>query len=215
MVTKVTLMPDTQCDFLPGQYLSVVMGEQDKRPFSIANAPRDDGSIELHIGAEPQNQYASEVLTKMKQDGSIQAQIGLGDAYLRATNKPIVLLAGGTGFSYTHAILECLVQQNFAQPYFLYWGTRHLEDMYAYERLSEFSRNTPHFQFVPVIEHAESSWQGKTGWVHHAVLEDFADLSAYRVYLAGRFEMAATARDDFCKQGLSIDNLYGDAYAFI
>ena len=69
--------------------------------------------------------------------------------------------------------------------------------------------------FIPVIELPEKEWVGKTGWVHQAVLADLQNLSTYQVYVAGRFEMAKVVRDDFIKQGLPIDCLFGDAYAYI
>ena len=46
-------------------------------------------------------------------------------------------------------------------------------------------------------------------------MTDHPDLSDKQVYIAGRFEMAKVARDDFAECGLSTDKLFGDAYAFI
>lgn len=217
VVSQVTLQPQQYAGFLPGQYLSVVMGEDDKRPFSIANPPRQNGSIELHIGAEPGNEYAGAVLQKMREQGDVQAQIGLGDAYVRdQAQMPIILLAGGTGFSYCYAILQHLINQDYQQSFTLYWGTRTLQDMYACNALQQLAASHTNFSFVPVIENHQSDWQGKSGWVHKAVMHDFTDLSGYQVYVAGRFEMAKVVRDDFAQhRGLKRENLYGDAYAFI
>jgi aquacobalamin reductase/NAD(P)H-flavin reductase len=36
-----------------------------------------------------------------------------------------------------------------------------------------------------------------------------------QVYVAGRFEMAKTVREDFTVRGLKVENLFGDAFAFI
>lgn len=216
VVSRISLAPESPVEFYPGQYLQVVMGDTDKRPFSIANAPREDGSIELHIGAEPGNQYAGQVLEKMRIDGKVDIEGGLGEAFLKKIcQHPIILVAGGTGFSYTLSILQQLLAAPLTAPVYLYWGTRHLEDMYAYDDLKQLAEKHPEFNFEPVIEIPESDWQGKTGWVHQAVLKDFADLSDYKVFVAGRFEMAKVVRTDFCAQGLLAKNLYGDAYAFI
>ncbi|GAL13453.1 NAD(P)H-flavin reductase [Vibrio astriarenae] len=62
------LHPDTPVLFKAGQYLTVVMGEKDKRPFSIASSPcRHEGELELHIGAAEHNAYAIEVVEAMQQ----------------------------------------------------------------------------------------------------------------------------------------------------
>lgn len=215
-IVRVMLQPADKLEFIAGQYLQVIMGESDKRAFSIANAPRADGRVELHIGADPANQYAAQVVDNMRDLGEIYIEGGLGKAYVRETDvKPTILLAGGTGFSYTLAILQQLLNKPLQEPLFLYWGTRTLNDMYAYETLTQLANEHSKFTFVPVIEHPENSWQGKTGWVHKAVLADFVSLESYQVYVAGRFEMAGVAREDFHQQGLHLANLYGDAFEFI
>ena len=215
-VSRVTLIPSQTVNFIPGQYLRVILAENDKRPFSIANAPREDGRLELHIGAESGNNYAVEVLQRMHDNGKISIDGGHGKAFLhREKLKPIVLVAGGTGYSYTSAILQHLLASPLKEPVFLYWGVRDLGDLYAYQELCELDERFNRFRFVPVVENPATSWQGKTGWVHKAVLADFVSLEPYQVYIAGPFEMAGVAREEFHQQGLLLDNLYGDAYEFI
>lgn len=215
-VSKVTLMPREKLDFLPGQYLQVVMGEGDKRPFSIANAPNDSGQVELHIGAAEQNPYAMEVIERMRSESEITIDAPHGKAYFHEQlDKPIILVAGGTGYSYTRSILQKILSKPLVQPVFLYWGTRSLDDMYEYEELKAFDKQHYQFTFKPVIENPPNGWKDLTGWVHKAVLEDFVSLEPYVVYLAGRFEMAGVAREDFHNKGLHIEQLFGDAYEFI
>lgn len=215
-VQQVILRPDNPFDFHPGQYIQVVMGKDDKRPFSIANAPDTEGYIELHIGATPDNAYAWEVLQLIEGQSECRIDGPHGKAYLRpAQHKPTILLAGGTGFSYVSSILHSLVNNNGEQDIHLYWGTRTEADMYAMQEMQALASLHRHFVFHPVIEHPEKAWQGKSGWVHQAVLDDFDDLSPFRVFVAGRFEMASAVRDSFQAKGLLPDNLFGDAYAFI
>ena len=221
VVSLVTLTPQQPFTYQAGQYLKVVMDEGDQRPFSIATAPRKDGKIQLHIGAEPGNSYAGEVLDRMRQDNEITVRGGLANAFARTdTSMPTILLAGGTGFSYPQAILHEMLAaaehiKGHKDPVFLYWGTRSTADMYAYDELIALEKQHAHFTFIPVVEHPGHQWAGKTGWVHKAVLEDFVSLEPYRVYVAGRFEMAGVAREEFHQKGLILKNLYGDAFEFI
>jgi aquacobalamin reductase/NAD(P)H-flavin reductase len=215
-IKRIVLIPNSPLNFIAGQYLQIVMGEDDKRPFSIANAPRADGSIELHIGAEPGNQYAGQVLEKMIQEKVVNVEGGLGQAFLNQSDaQATILLAGGTGFSYALSILQQLLSKPLNAPVQLYWGTRTISDMYAFNELNALAQLHPNFAFIPVVERPETDWSGKTGWVHQAVLDDIQDLTTYQVYVAGRFEMAKVVRDDFTKLGLPITSLFGDAYAFI
>ncbi len=214
-VYKVELAPAFPVSFKAGQYVLVHMGENDKRPFSIANAAWDNDRIELHIGADEGNAYASEVLQRMREDGAIRLSGGHGEAYLQPNGQPMVLIAGGTGFSYTWSILQEFLHSGKTTPVTLYWGGRHVEDLYLNDELTALAEKHPHFTYVPVVEFAKDEWNGRTGWVHHAVIADHTDFSALQVYVAGRFEMAKVVREDLTPRGMQKDRLFGDAFAFI
>lgn len=215
VVQKVELTLPEAVAFKAGQYAMVVMGEKDMRPFSIANPAYDNNRVELHIGAEPGNSYAGEVLARMQRDGEITLSLGHGDAFLQSNGLPMVLIAGGTGFSYTYSILKEHLQSGDKTPLTLYWGGKHANDLYLTDELSALADANDHFTFVPVVEFASDDWTGRTGWVHHAAMADHADFGEVQVYVAGRFEMAKVVRDDFTQRGLKVENLFGDAFAFI
>ncbi|MCW8995580.1 MAG: NAD(P)H-flavin reductase [Psychromonas sp.] len=212
---RIFLQPTQRVSYKAGQYLSVVMGEGDKRHFSIANAPFA-GQIELHIGATAENSYAMQVIEKMQNEGRIEVEIGYGDAYLREDSKrPIILMAGGTGFSYVKSLLEQIVHLQLENPVYLFWGVKEYSHFYFETEAMEWAKKYGNIHFHPVIELPETQWQGHQGYVHQAVLNEFADLSAFDIYIVGRFEMAKIARDDFVKQGALTEHIFGDAFAFI
>jgi aquacobalamin reductase/NAD(P)H-flavin reductase len=219
---QILLHPEQPVSFKAGQYLMVVMGEADKRPFSIASSPcRHEGEIELHIGAAEHNAYALEVVESMKHalevGGDIQIDAPHGEAWIREdSQRPILLIAGGTGFSYVRSILDHCISQNIAQPIYLYWGGRDEAQLYAKQELADIANAHERIHFIPVIEETLSEWTGKQGNVLQAVSEDFDSLADFDIYIAGRFEMAGAAREQFTqnKQAKS-DHMYGDAYAFI
>ncbi len=214
-VKKVVLQPTANVSFKPGQYLKVVLGDKDQRPFSIANVHTEQSQVELHIGAAPGNQYALQALEYL-QNNPNDAIIDLphGDAFLQSdSHQPVILLAGGTGYSYTSSLLQGILKQQRHAPTVLYWGTRSEHEMYDLEKLQALEKDNPLLTIVPVVD--DVNWSGRQGFVHHAVMEDIADLSEYHVYVAGRFEMAKVVRDDFVAKGLPVDHLFGDAFAFI
>lgn len=215
VVYKVELTPAQPVDFKAGQYIMVHMGGKDKRPFSIANPAYDNGRIELHIGADEKNAYATEVLDKMRNEGEVTLSGGHGEASLQSDGSDMILIAGGTGFSYTWSILQQALKDHATTPVTLYWGGRNQSDLYLFDELTALAAKHDNFTFAPVVEFPEEGWQGKTGWVHKAVMTDYPDLSDKQVYIAGRFEMAKVARDDFAACGQSTGKLFGDAYAFI
>lgn len=219
---RILLHPESPVAFKAGQYLTVVMGEKDKRPFSIASSPcRHHGELELHIGAAEHNAYAIEVVDIMQKsldDGSkVSIEAPHGDAWIREdSDRPLLLIAGGTGFSYVRSILDHCIAQNNSKNIYLYWGARDECQLYAIEELNEIASNHSNIHFIPVVEQADSSWKGKRGNVLAAIDEDFDLLDDYDIYIAGRFEMAGAAREQFTQsKGAKSEQMFADAYAFI
>ncbi|MGQ4277161.1 NAD(P)H-flavin reductase [Pseudidiomarina sp. E22-M8] len=215
-VYRVVLTLPEAIMFAAGQYLQVVMGERDKRPFSIASCPSKTNTVELHIGATADNPYAMEVIAKIREQGEVVIEVPLGEAnYRAASDRPIILIAGGTGFSYTWSILQAHLRKATKRPVTLYWGGRAASDLYYDSKLRALSDQHSNFHYRPVVEQAEGNWHGAIGLVHHAVMAEQSDLSEADVYVAGRFEMVRVIRDEFHAQGLPLEQLYGDALAFI
>jgi 2-polyprenylphenol hydroxylase and related flavodoxin oxidoreductases len=216
-VYRVRLVPEAAFSFRAGQYLMVVMDERDKRPFSMASTPDQHDYIELHIGASELNLYAMAVMERIPNDREIVIDIPHGDAWLRDDEeRPMVLIAGGTGFSYARSILLTTLAQNPDREVSIYWGGREEKHLYDLAELEALSVDHPNLRVVPVVEQPEEGWRGRSGTVLAAVMQDFGSLSEHDIYIAGRFEMAKIARDLFCNErGAREDRLFGDAFAFI
>lgn len=220
-VFKALLKPSEKIGFIPGQYLNFVMSYEDKRPFSIANSPNSD-LIELQIGAFVADSYPMQVIERIKSaqadNKPVTIEIPLGRAQLRTeSERPLLLLAGGTGFSYIKSMFEYLAEQKSQRHIMVYWGLRELTAAYELEETAAIIAKLPHANFIPVIENVNENetWQGKTGLVHQAVMHDIVSLEPYDVYLAGRFEMVGAIRSDFVEHGALLEHMYADAFAFI
>ncbi|OON38587.1 NAD(P)H-flavin reductase [Izhakiella australiensis] len=216
-VYRVRLVPAADFSFHAGQYLMVVMDERDKRPFSLASTPMEKDIIELHIGASELNLYAMAVMDRIKEDREITVDIPHGDAWLREeSDRPLILIAGGTGFSYARSILLTALAQQPNRNIALYWGGRELKHLYDLEELNALAVRHANLNVVPVVEQPEDGWQGRHGTVLTAVMQDYPSLAGHDIYIAGRFEMAKIARERFCaERGAEEATMYGDAFAFI
>lgn len=213
-VFKVILTPEQPVAFVAGQYAQLVLAEQDKRAFSIANTP-SDGYIELHIGATPEQSYPWQAIEHLRQHSVVTVEVGLGVAQIQsAADQDIILLAGGTGYSYARSIALQLAQQQHRGQVYLYWGCKERSALYEHQAMLDWAQPA-NFHYVPVLQQPDSQWQGRTGLVHQAILADFADLSRFHIYSAGRFEMVAVARDDFLRQGARREQLFADAFAWL
>ena len=214
-VYKVLLKPASPVSHLAGQYLNFVMSEEDKRPFSIASAPNAE-FIELQIGAFGEDSYAMQVIDRLKASETVTVELPLGNAQLREdSDRPVLLVAGGTGFSYIKSMFEHLAAQKSLRKVVVYWGLREPSACYELDKTAATIASLTHGAFVPVIENPAQDWQGKSGMVHKAVMADIDDLAQYDIYIAGRFDMVGVLRDDFIAKGGIKEQMYADAFAFI
>ncbi|MBE0377374.1 MULTISPECIES: NAD(P)H-flavin reductase [Pseudoalteromonas] len=219
-VHKVILKPAQSVTFEAGQYLQVVLGEKDKRAFSIASRPSQCDELELHIGASAVDSYAMQTLEHLRAAHAdkrlVTIEAGLGISQLRLQcERPIILLAGGTGFSYAKSMADHLSEIECDRPVLFYWGVREESALYAHTEMQAWADSRKNFEFIPVVENPTDTWTGHTGYVHKAVMSDIMSLAPYDIYMAGRFDMIGIVRDDFLAHGAIRENMYADAFAFI
>lgn len=201
-----------------GQYVEVLLKDGERRAYSMASAPQTQASqpgIELHLRHMPGGKFTDQVFGSMKEKDILRVEGPYGSFYLRDSDKPIILLASGTGFAPIKALLEHMQAENIQRPVTLYWGGRRPADLYHADWLQRQCQAMPQLRYVPVISNAEpeDAWTGRTGFVHQAVLVDFADLSGHEVYACGAPIVVDSARSAYTAQaGLPPDAFYADSF---
>jgi len=199
-----------------GQYIEFLLKDGKRRAYSIANAPSFEGPLELHIRHLPGGLFTDHVFGAMKERDILRFEGPLGTFFLREdSDKPIVLLASGTGFAPVKALVEHLMHLKSTRKVTLYWGGRRPQDLYMDELCRAWETTLPDFTYVPVISDAlpEDAWTGRTGYVHAAVVQDIIDLSGHQVYACGAPLMVDAARRDYVALcGLPEDEFFADAF---
>lgn len=212
------LLPKTErLQFFAGQYINFLLKNGSHRSFSLANAPHDDEFIELHIRHIPDGKFTSEVFDEMKEKDMMRIEGPLGSFYIREeSTRPIILMAGGTGFAPIKGMVEHALKVNLERPIHLYWGAGAKEDLYMDELAQSWTKQNPLIRYTPVLSHAkeDDNWAGRTGFVHQAIMEDYPDLSQHEIYGSGAPAMVYAGRDDFVKNGLDLDYYYSDAFEY-
>ncbi|MBW3566541.1 MAG: CDP-6-deoxy-delta-3,4-glucoseen reductase [Proteobacteria bacterium] len=201
--------------FLAGQYVDILLRDGARRSFSLANAPHDDELLELHIRHIPGGEFTTKVFAEMTEKALVRLQGPLGSFYLREnSSRPILLVGGGTGFAPLKAILEHAFHAGLQRPIHLYWGARQLRDLYLPELPQRWADEHANVSYTPVLSEPDKHWQGRKGWVHEAVTEDYPDLSRYDVYMAGPPPMITAAKGEFLAAGLPYEQLFFDSFDF-
>ncbi|HKB60200.1 MAG TPA: CDP-6-deoxy-delta-3,4-glucoseen reductase [Gallionellaceae bacterium] len=212
MVLYLKLPANERLQFLAGQYVDIQLKDDKPRSFSLANAPHDDEFLELHIRNIPGGAFTRHVFNGMKERDILRIKGPLGGFYLREdSDKPILFVASGTGFAPVKAIVEHALQIGVTRPMHIYWGVRRQSDFYMLDKVQEWQAKG--VKFTAVV--SDEPWAGRSGFVHQAVLEDYADLSGYQVYACGAPVVVEAAHRDFTSQrGLPQEEFFSDAFSF-
>jgi CDP-4-dehydro-6-deoxyglucose reductase len=214
MGLQLKLPANDRLQFLAGQYIDLLLPGNARRSFSMANAPHDDAFLQLHL-RNYGGTFSAHVFGKMRERDILRFEGPFGIFFLREdSDKPIILLASGTGFAPIKAMVEHALHKQLGRPMTLYWGCRARADLYLNELAQRWQREHG-IRYIPVLSDAQPGdhWTGRTGLVHHAVMEDFPDLSGFQVYACGAPVMVEAAHRDFTTQcRLPEDELYSDSF---
>jgi len=225
MVMRLQLPTNNRFGWRAGQYIEFILKDGARRSYSMANAllpqaeadPAAVASIELHLRHMPGGKFTDHVFGTMKEKEILRVEGPYGTFFLREdSSKPIVLLASGTGFAPIKAIIEHMRAKGMAdRPTVLYWGCRSQTDLYLHDWMVQAAAELPWLRYVPVLSEPKASdaWTGRTGLVHHAVMDDLPDLSGHEVYACGAPVMVQVAQRDFVKlHGLPTECFFADAF---
>ncbi|WBS04287.1 CDP-6-deoxy-delta-3,4-glucoseen reductase [Pseudoduganella sp. SL102] len=215
IVMTLQLPANEVLEYRAGQYIEFLLRDGKRRSYSMASAP-GAGPITLHIRHMPGGLFTDQVFSTMKERDILRFEGPLGTFFVREdSDKPMVLLASGTGFAPIKAIVEQMQASGSQRKMVLYWGGRRPRDLYMHALCEQWARELPNFSYVPVVSDAldEDGWTGRTGYVHQAAVADLPDLSGWQVYACGAPIVVESARRDFVARcALPEDEFYADAF---
>lgn len=181
--------------FYAGQYVDFLLKEG-TRSYSIASAPSQAQFLEFHIKHREKGLFSSQLFDgRLKVGSIIRLRGALGSFTLNEqSDKPLILVATGTGFAPIKAILNQLVDEKSQRAIHFYYGNRHREDFYDNEALQDLLNQLPNARYTPVLSQPDHAWQGKKGYVGEHILADYPDLSGHEVYACGLPKMILSCK---------------------
>ncbi len=200
-IIQVLCKPEHPIAYASGQYIMLGFDAEDLKPFSIAAAPRDDGLIECHIRNEADSEWMQKLFAV--QTGDQLVMEGPKDQIkLQPAHQPVILLAGGTGFTAIKALLEALLKEKAGVPIYLYWGARSQADLYLHKEMIALTETHANLEYIPVLSEEKEAWNGATGLVHEQVLKEHPSLQHFTLYMCGPWPMIQTAKTEFEAAGM-------------
>ncbi|WP_343162792.1 CDP-6-deoxy-delta-3,4-glucoseen reductase [Oleiagrimonas sp. C23AA] len=227
VIDKRQVAPDVVClalqpqgaplRWLPGQYIEVLLDDGHRRPFSIASAPHQGGVIDLHVRHVAGGGFTSWVFESLHVGDTLELEGPKGTFVPREdSERPIVLMAGGTGFAPVKTLVEHFMHLGAQRPLHLYWGARSAEDLYLRALPERWAAECPTLDFHAVVSDAEAAQAvgARAGYVHECVLADHPDLSGFDIYMCGPPAMIDAGRRAFVAAGLPEERLYFDSFEY-
>ncbi len=220
MVMKLQLPAAEKMQYLAGQYVELLLKDGSRRAYSMGCAPHLADQVELHVRHLPGGKFTDPLFgvtqPAIKEKDILRFEGPLGTFFLREdSDKPMVLVASGTGFAPIKALVEYAQFKSITRPMHLFWGGRRPQDLYMHELCEQWTKDMRHFKYTPVISDAlaEDAWTGRTGFVHQAAMADYPDMSGYQVYACGAPIVVNSAQKDFVAQcALPEDEYYADSF---
>ena len=202
--------------FQPGQYIDVLLEDGGRRSFSIASPPHDSELIELHARYVAGGGFTERLFKDLKEGALLRIEGPIGQFVYRGGKKPLILIAGGTGFAPLKSILRHMLERGIERDIYLYWGARGATDIYEEALILNWVREHPQLHFSAVLSHAQTVNVGhhRLGWVHEAVLADHRQLASFDVYAAGPPALIEAIRASFPQAGARADGLFFDSFDY-
>ena len=202
--------------FHAGQYIDILLKGGAARSYSLASHPNHPERLELHIRHHPGGLFSQMLFSDHPQiiEKSILRIRGpLGNAAPLDADLPLIILATGTGFAPVQSLLLQFIDKHPSQRIHLYWGGRHLEDLYRFAEVEEWISRLPHASFTPVLSRPDDNWRGARGYVQTHAAADYPDMAQICVYACGSAAMIESAYDLFSTHHqLAAEHFFSDVF---
>ena len=213
-IAVLVIRPSPTYDWVPGQSLAIESALRPRmwRFYSPANAPRADGTIELHVRRAPGGPVSG-VLVDQTQKGDLLrlgAPVGR-DLTLRADGRDVLLLAGGTGLAPLKALVDHVATGAVSRRVRLFVGARTVRELYDLDSLRDLAARHDWLTVVPTV--ADDTYHHhESGTVADVALRLVPDPADHDVYVCGNREMVTASRDRLRAAGCPPERVHHESF---
>jgi len=208
---ELKITADADIAFLPGQYVNIqVPGTDQTRAYSFSSKP---GSRELSflIRNVPGGLMSSWLVGKARTGDKVTLIGPMGSFYLRPIERPVLMLAGGTGLAPFLAKLEHMKANGCDLPTHLIYGVTNDDDLVCLDSLDRFAEELDNFSYITVVS-SESSNHPRKGYVTQHMDEAPVNDGDVDVYLCGPPPMVDAVLGYFREQGIEPNSFHYEKF---
>lgn len=209
---ELRLPPTMKFQYLPGQYIDLSF-QGVTRSYSIANtgSVAKSNIILLHIRILPQGAMSALLQEKIQANTLVRLNGPHGSFFVRSGQRPLLFIAGGTGFAPIKAMIEQLLLDADTRAIYLYWAAADITHFYS-DLPNIWAQDYPHVQFIPVLSRINEEWSGRQGRIQDVVIADQLDISAFDIYACGSPALIESTKAKFLEEKMSPHHFYADAF---
>lgn len=215
-VYRVILQLESTANFQPGQYMEIQVADNHWQAFSLACLPGNN-QVELHIQYLPERENSVALFKQLKLEQSLLVRLASGQCILQGKDRPLTLVAAGTGFAQIKALVESLIQKNWQSPVNFYWAAKNIDGLYALDTALAWQNKLADFTLIAIVEEAPENWQGEVGRVTDVLANDYDEPNSavgLEGFICGSPNMVYAVEDLLMEQGMQARGLLSDAHAY-
>ena len=198
-------------DFLPGQYVNVtVPGTQQSRSYSFSSAP--GAPLASFVVRNVPGGLMSGYLAGAKPGDALSFAGPFGSFYLRPLQRPLLLLAGGTGIAPFLSMLDVLDKQGFSRPVKMVYAVTNDHDLVELEQLERIAAAHPQFEYITCVS-GDASCHLRKGYATAHVEPAWVNGGDVDVYLCGPVPMVEAVRGWLDSTGVKPANFYFEKFS--
>jgi len=215
-VAVLTLQTEPALEYIPGQSITVEAPTRPRlwRYYSPANAPRADGSIDLHVRALPGGQVSGALVRELGPGDTVRIGPCVGQMRIDPDGvRDILFIGGGTGLAPMKAMLDHLTDPAVrnARRVHLYFGARTSEELYDKGDLDDLALDHSDWLTVSMATSDDRYYQGKRGHLCDVVIRD-NEWVGHEAYICGPPAMVETTIGSLRLAGVPDELIHTDPY---
>jgi NAD(P)H-flavin reductase/hemoglobin-like flavoprotein len=216
-IAVLTLEPDAPYAFRPGQYLSLETQRWPRvwRHYSIANAPRRDNTLTVHVRTVPAGWVSTALVNHTKVGDTVRLGPPSGTTVCNTTSmRDLLCVAGGTGLAPIKAMIEDMARWNTTRRVRLFYGARHDDELYDLSDLERLAYRRRWLSVVSAVSH-DPRYPGERGMLPDVVArhgEFFEHWAGHDVYVAGSVPMVRATIARLQELTIPLASIRFDAY---
>lgn len=215
-VYRVILQLESAANFQPGQYMEIQVAGNHWQAFSLACLPGNN-HVELHIQHLPERENSVALFKQLNSGDPLQVRLAYGECTLQGKDRPLTLVAAGTGFAQIKALVESLIEKNWQSPINFYWAAKNPAGLYDLETALAWQNKLADFTLIAIVEEAPEGWQGEVGRVTDVLANDYDEANSAATlegFICGSPNMVYAVEDLLMEQGMPARGLLSDAHAY-